>query len=190
MKKLLILFLIITLFAGCQKKEHTEDKTEVSHKAQTAQHLPQKKAKRFILRDLNGTTFTIEQSQEKFLFQPSKKLTLLFFFTSWCPSCKAQLIELKEIQKKFPGLAIIGILLNQPPDAKEFVRKFSIDFFVSTSYKTNNEVASHIYKYVKAPGNIPVPMMVLLKDGKYFVHYFGAVPYEIIASDIKRAKEK
>ena len=188
MQRFTIFILFIFLFSGCGQQQ----RKELHNKTQSFKIAIKKEREypKFILKDINGTSVIVQQKDNIFSIIPSKKITLFFFFTPWCPSCKAEIPELLEIEKKFPDIAIYGILLDKPKDLHKFLQKYNIDFFISTSYKTNSLLAQKIYQFCHAPGNMPVPMILFLKDGKYFVHYLGAVPYEIIFSDIKRAKEK
>ncbi len=188
MKRVIFVLLAMILLGGCGEKEKKSKSTQNAKQSQKS--IKKLQPKIFHLKSSNGSEITIQKEQEQFFFQPQKDMVLLFFFTPWCPSCKAELIELKQIQKDFPNLFILGILLDKPAKQKEFFQRYGIDFFVSTSYKTNEALARAMYTYVKAPGNMPVPMIVLFKKNSYLIHYLGAVPYEIIASDIKRAKEE
>ena len=54
------------------------------------------------------------------------------------------------------------------------------------NFKLSNELAT----LVRQPRSFPIPLLIMFKDGKYFTHYIGAVPEEMIESDIKEALKK
>ena len=40
------------------------------------------------------------------------------------------------------------------------------------------------------PKNFPIPLTVIYVEGKYFTHYEGSVPVEMIEYDIQQAKKQ
>jgi len=183
LKKLLIPLLCLLIITGCQKKEQKSEAAKQTVKAPAAK--PQKS--HFALHDLNHT-ITIDVVDKNISIPGSKRVVALLFFTSWCPSCKAQIPELQDIAKKYKNFQIVGILLNQPKNMARFKKDEHIDFFVSTDIAQNHDLANIIYPLVQAPASMPVPLTLIVVDGKYYTHYLGAAPYEIIESDIKRVE--
>lgn len=180
---LYMLLLSLLFFSGCE-----DEQKRASFKEQQPTSMKPKEM-RFLLKDANKTAITIELKSSTISLSPTTNITLLFFFTTWCPSCKAQIPELIKLKKEFKDIKIIGILLNKPQDIQTFLQRYSIDFFVSTSYKTNTIVADKIYKFIKAPASMPVPAIIILHKNRYFRHYLGAVPLAILQADIKALKE-
>jgi thiol-disulfide isomerase/thioredoxin len=131
-----------------------------------------------------GQTVTLENSDSR--------LVLFDFFTTWCPACRAVAPHLGSLQEKYPkDLTVIGILLEERKkrqQIKAFKNKYGANYTVSIApdnYKFSNDIAS----LLRMPRNFSIPLLVMFKDGKYFTHYIGAVPEEMIESDIKEALE-
>ena len=189
MKRFLIFFIIIVaIFSGCNEKEQKEEQAK-PQKSQAQKQIQKKQTiqeYRFI--DKNRFSIEAQIGKNSIALAPSKKINILFFFTTWCPSCKAQISQLNEIAKKYPkDVQIIGILLDRPKHLQEFLQKEHTNFFVSINYGENITFADRIYQFVHAPASKPIPMTLILKDNKYFIHYIGAAPYEIVETDIKKA---
>ncbi|MRI58481.1 MAG: hypothetical protein C6H99_03130 [Epsilonproteobacteria bacterium] len=177
MRTLLLLCAII-LFGACEKDPKTNPPQSTAPNSSKS-----KKAdgKVFILKDINGTKVDIKIEGNQIESSIQKPLVLLFFYTDWCPSCKAQKPELKRLYQTFShDLFILGVPL-EPTQTKA-------PFFQSLQIDQNNRLAQAIYPTLGAGANMPIPLLVLLKNGRYYRHYVGAVPYEILQSDIKSAK--
>jgi len=160
------IFILLLLFSfGCQKKEHNQEKNITSQKPISIFTLSNGK---------NQLSIKIENNH---LIIPKAKRALLFFFTSSCPACKAQLEELKALAKKEPDVTIIGVLLDY--------KKVDAPFFVSNNFEQNRAFAKKVYKMLRLPANMPVPLLVLIEDGKYVIHYLGATPLEMIETDLR-----
>ena len=177
---------LLLLFSGCEKKEKVSTKeqnistpTKITPSATVLQ-----------LQDSNQTTITFTIKNDTIQTSLSNDIVLLFFFTSWCPSCKAQIPELKALKQIFPDIGIVGIPLDTIEDIQSFKQQYGIDFFVSTSYKTDTMLAKKVYRYIKAPATNPVPVIIILHKNSYFRHYIGAVPLAILQSDIQSLKEE
>ncbi len=172
-----------TIFSGCDAERSKEPQKT---KSQTVV----KERSEFILSDLNGTEYKIRFSNDTLSCEGcDKKILLLNFFATWCPPCRAEIPHLSNIEKDFKNdLQIIAVLMEQKPpqEIEKFKKEFDIDYFISIS-KDNFDFAKKIYGYLRAGANMPIPLSVIFKDGKYQMHYIGAVPEEMIRSDIKNA---
>jgi len=174
------------LLNGCSKQE--SEKNVVSNsKVQTASQKPGEL--NFILKDINGTTISLKTGEKGIVFNNlDGKIVFLDFFATWCPPCKAEIPHLVNLQKKYKDkLIIIGVLLEKNKnigDLQRFKKEYKINYFISNS-NDNFELAKIVYAAVQAPRNMPIPLMAIFKDGKYITHYLGAVPEEMIDSDIK-----
>ncbi len=185
MKKIAVLLIIALipislslLLGGCEKHKELKEQTRPKPSLPPI----------FDFYDVNGSKIHIELHNDTFDISDKPKVAILLFLTSWCPSCKAQIPELKEIQKRFGHkVRLYGFLLDQPKNPKDFKKREGIDFFLSTSYKENERFAKLLYERLHAPANMPIPLMVIVKNGKYFIHYIGATPLEILRIDIKKA---
>lgn len=182
-KLLLIAFLVSTLFLGCSKESKTTTTQKQSDIKQNRQKFE------FILKDINGTTITFNATESGLKSKElENKIIFLDFFATWCPPCKAEIPHLVNLQKKYKDkLVIIGILLEKDKnigELKRFKDEYKINYFISNS-SDNFELAKIVYAAVQAPRNMPIPLMVIFKNGEYKTHYLGAVPEEMIESDIK-----
>jgi len=186
--KIVLSYLIFLIFLGCSKEQTSTQKESSQAPLSTSKVVPKPVKKTFLLQDRNQT-IKVTIKGDKILLQPREKpLDLLLFFTSWCPSCKAQIPELKRLYHSFSNdLRVVLIGLDNLACEEEFQGKF--DFFCSKSYKENEALAKAVYNKLHAGANMPIPLMLVLKDGEYVIHYVGAVPYEILSFDIQRAKD-
>jgi len=114
---------------------------------------------------------------------------LLNFFATWCPPCRAEIPHLANLQNKYKDkLKIIAILVENKntKEIEEFKKRYNINYFVSNS-SDNMNLAAKAADMLHQPRNFSIPMMVLFVNGKYFRHYIGMVPEEMLESDIKEA---
>ena len=61
------------------------------------------------------------------------KVTLLTFWATWCPPCRAEIPELIALQKQYPDkLQVIGVSVDEAPaeDVKKFVKRAGINYTV------------------------------------------------------------
>jgi len=122
-------------------------------------------------------------------FNTKEPLVLINFFATWCPPCRAEIPHLTNLQKRYRGkLKIIGILVEEKSSEaiQEFIQTHEINYFVSNS-KDNMALAKTTADMLHQPPNFSIPMMVLFVHGKYFRHYIGMIPEEMLESDIKEA---
>ena len=174
--RLIFLIFIILIFSGCEKKEDINQNI-VSTTT---------KSSNLSLKDVFGRSYEFEKKGNGFNFgKLSGKIVLLDFFATWCPPCKAEIPHLINIQKEYGDkFKIVGVLMEEdkPVDEiKEFIDEYKINYIVLNS--------GDISKLVKSVGGVrSIPFMIMYDEsGEYFTHYIGAVPEEMIISDIKRA---
>ena len=172
------LFLFILIFLTACEKTKTYKNQAVE---QIAKKTEKPKRTHFLLSDKNRT-IELDFSGQNLSLKGTKDLVLVLFFTSWCPSCQAEMVEMEKLVKKYPDLDIIGLQL----DSEKKVEK---GFFISHDIQTNEAIAKKIYSLIHAPASMPIPVTVLLKRNEYVIHYIGAVPVEMLEIDIKKAKE-
>ncbi len=184
MKEIVVFMIILSLFSGCEKAKERPNQTDQAAKYQSSASQPLL----FTFRDSNGSIVQIKTDDDTLQISDHPKVAILLFLTSWCPSCKAQIPELQELKKQFgQNVKIYGFLLDRPKEPRAFKSQEGIDFFLSTSYKENERFAKLAYERVHAPANMPIPLMIVLKDDKYFIHYIGATPLEILRIDTEKA---
>ena len=188
MKIFTTLIVAVFLITGCSKQEKKEaaKKSEIKQEQKIVKKEIQN---RYVLKDADGKEIEVELKDNR-LITKDNKVILLDFFATWCPPCRAEIPHLVNLQEKYKDkIKIIGILLNRdrnPNEIKDFIEKYKINYFVSIS-NDNFDLAKKMYSLAQAPSDMPIPFMVMFKDSKYFIHYIGAVPEEMIESDIKQA---
>ena len=175
------LFLFILIFlTACEKTQKDEKMKRPSEKIEK-QKMKKPRSEHFLLNDKNRT-IELDFSDQNLSIKGTKDLTLLLFFTSWCPSCKAEIEEMEKLAKKHPDIDIVGFQLDNE-------KKVKTNFFVSYDTKKNKAIAKKVYSIIHAPASMPIPVSLLLKKGEYVIHYIGAVPIEMLEIDIEKAKE-
>ncbi len=182
--KITALFLIILfLLTGCNKKEDKQQNEQESQKV-----LKEKKSEENIinLSTIENKTIKLTAIKEGIIFENYKgKIILLDFFATWCPPCLAEIPHLNAIQTSYQDqVQLIGILMEENKSNDEME---NFKFENSITFPITNSPAN--FQLSQALGGIEsLPTMVMYdKNGEYFNHYIGAVPQEMIESDIKKA---
>ncbi len=187
MKKIMYvsLFVISILFTACS---NNSDKTtaDTNKQAKTAKTNINGT---FTLKDVNGNKIKVTPTKKGFIFSNAKnKLVLVSFFATWCPPCKAEIPHLNNLQEKYKkDITIIGVLLEQNRDndeIKNFINTYAINYTITNS-PGNRQLA------ISVGGVSSIPFMIMYdKKGNYVTNYLGAVPEEMIDSDIESALKK
>jgi thiol-disulfide isomerase/thioredoxin len=195
--------LLISIFQGCANSEEKSDSknqettTVVTQESnnQITKNLVSKKI--YTLQGVESGKIEVEKEGNSFrVIGGETRLVLFDFFTTWCPACRAVAPHLSNIQAKYPKeIAVIGVLIEEGKSNKDiinFKHKYKADYIISNAttdkynfgnFKLSNDIAA----LLRQPRSFPIPLLVMLKDGEYFTHYVGAVPEEMIESDIKEA---
>ncbi|BBG65573.1 putative lipoprotein thiredoxin [Hydrogenimonas sp.] len=171
--------LAASLLTGCTEKREESTKSEKV----------EKRVKSFVLKDTN-TTVKATLNDEGISFDVEEPVVLLNFFATWCPPCKAEIPHLVSLQNRYAGkIKVVAVLVEEHVPQrviKRFKQDHEINYFVSNSAE-NMKLASVTADMLHQPQNFSIPMMVLFVNGKYFRHYIGMVPEEMLESDIKDA---
>jgi thiol-disulfide isomerase/thioredoxin len=190
--KTIFVIALISLFSGCSEdKNRVEeaDSRDVSNQ-QVAEAKALLSEVKYRLR-ADGEETVVKRVGSEFQFLGNEdRIVLVDFFSTWCPACRAVAPHLGSIQKKYPEkLLVYGVLLEEGKSDSEiraFQQKYGATYKISNS-QDNFRFSSAIASTLRLPRSFPIPLLVMLKDGKYFTHYIGAVPEEMIESDLKRA---
>lgn len=173
---------LMLAFTGCDSKE--EVKTERVVKKEE-----KKDANVFKLEGIAGESLSVTKEKEGLRFEGLEdKVVLVDFFATWCPPCKATVPHLINLQNRYKeDFEILGVLVNDEKsnaELQEYTDENGINY---TIYNSDEN-----YRFADALGGIKsIPFMILYDtNGNYFTHYIGAVPEEMIASDIEKALEK
>lgn len=196
---ILLIIIFLSFIACSDDKTHTQNK--VSQKYQATQNetitirnsLPE--AYKFNFEDLQKEGSLLHVKNDIYNFsniqQPIIMVTIL---STWCPPCRGEIPHLSNLQKKFKKHLFILSALVHDDISDEKLNKFiiaeKVHFFVSSNQKENLKFAHMIAPKLRLPQNFSLPLSILFVNGKYFTHYEGSIPEEMIESDIKQILEK
>ena len=178
MKKLIgIIWVVGALtLSGCSDKGVSDDAVAVSKNSISSRTLENK----VVTIDKIGDLVTVKEYKGKII--------LLDFFATWCPPCKATIPHLVSLQEKYKDdFVVIGVLLEQdkPNDqVKSFANSFNINYEV-----LNNSANFELAEIMGGVRSIPT-MFLYDSKGKLINMYQGAVPQEMMESDIKSVLSK
>ncbi len=181
----IVILLSILVFSGCENHKSNSTNTKKENTSTLAKKVKQNKANETTLHLVGGTSITLIKNGKNIKIKGVKdKVILLDFFATWCPPCKAEIPHLVNLQKKYKkNLEIISILLeeNKPEsEMKSFIKYNSINYLVAND-KNNFKLASMF------GGVQNIPFMILYdKNGTKITSYLGAIPEEMINSDLKK----
>lgn len=181
MKKIAVLAIILSsitfITVGCDKKEE----------ASALVSAPQK-IKNIELAGVDGTKLTMTDSGKGFKIEELKdKTTLLVFFATWCPPCKAEIPHLTALQEKYKNdFAVVAVLVEEGKtneEVKAFMSEHKVNYFVANS-PSNMQTAQTL-------GVRGFPTMFMFdKNGQRVAYYPGAVPGDIIEQDLLKTLGK
>jgi len=180
LKFTLFLMAVALIFSGCDDKKPKVTSTTLLAKPSV-----------YNLKDLSGKNYEVTANKTGFVISGHEdKVVILDFFATWCPPCKATAPHLASLQKKFGDkVLILGVLLESGKEnayVQKFVDKYGADYAISNA-EDNMELSSAVAKNINLPRSFPIPLMAMYKNGKYYTHYIGAIPEEMIESDINDA---
>jgi thiol-disulfide isomerase/thioredoxin len=210
-KNLTVVLFISTLlcFTGCEEKKEKNtinmseknalDIVEANSSLKKEATLKtEPSSKKFTLSNIDNKTYTFYFDKKDILIDNiSQNFVLLNFFATWCPPCNGQLPYISDINKKYKDkLFVAGILVNDADkeyhQIEKLIKEYEIDYFISNS-KQNDDFAMELLKNLNISPKFQLPLTILFKNGKYYAHYEGATPIEMIEYDINKAmknKEK
>ncbi|MFK5881003.1 MAG: TlpA disulfide reductase family protein [Sulfurospirillum sp.] len=184
----LLLLVLALILASCSKEKNETKNANVKKEIKKAKII-QKNSNSIVLTTTDGKKIEITKTAKGFTFSNAKnEVVLVSFFATWCPPCKAEIPHLNNLQEKYKGkLKIIGVLIESNKDEnelKDFINYHAINYTITNS-PTNQAFAAEI----GGVRNIPF-MLMYDKKGDYVTHYLGAIPEEMIDSDIASALKK
>jgi len=184
MKNAIILFLSVVFssffLSSCENKEESF----------ISQKDSQSSINRYTLQSVKNGDFKVEV-KDRFLSIKGKnlenKMILINFWATWCPPCRAEIPHLVKIREKYQdNFEIIGVLVEEKgvEDVKSFMKEFKINYPIVIG--EDNFALSRAVSPTRS-----IPFSVLYdKDGKYLTSYIGAIPAEMIESDINKYMKK
>ena len=150
---------------------------------------------KFLFHDLENHSTTLYIKNDLYHFSNIKQpIVMIAFFATWCPPCRGQIPHLSNLQKKFQKhLFILSTLVHDDASdekLKKFIIAQKVRFFIANGEKENLKFADFITPKLGLSKDFPLPLMILFVNGKYFTHYEGMMPEEMIESDIKQVLKK
>jgi thiol-disulfide isomerase/thioredoxin len=192
---ILLLTAILLFTTGCSdKKSDTSTDSNTKIEKEKTPVVETKQKTDFILSDNNDTNYTIEVDNKNIkITNVTQKIVILNLFSTWCTPCKGEIPYIADLKKKYDNkIFVAGILVNDSiakEDFENFKKELHINYFTSTSSQ-NDEFAKLIVANLKLKENFPLPLTIMFKNGKYYSHYEGAVPLEMLSYDINNAMDK
>ena len=196
----LLLIIILLSFTACSdEKKNEPDETTKQNKATSSETINIKKTiieeYRFNFENLQKQASLIHVKNDLYNFSNIQQpIVMVCFFSTWCPPCRGQIPHLSKLQKKFKKKLFILSALVHDDISDEKLNKFiiaeKVHFFVSANQEENLKFGNMIAPKLRLPKNFSLPLMILFVNGKYFTHYEGSMPEEMIESDIKQLLEK
>jgi len=198
----LLFLLIATLFFIACEDETTklQKATPITKESPTVVKMPsqsiiKKEKYLFNFQNLKKETSTLNVLNDVYHFSNiDQPIVMVTLFSTWCPPCRGQIPHLTNLQKKFKkSLFVLSALVYDDIEDKE-LHKFIIAekalFFLSSNQKENLKFAQMITKKLGLSKEFTLPLTILFVKGKYFTHYEGSIPEEMIESDIKQLLNK
>jgi len=149
----------------------------------------------FTFKNLNNQTIKLDLKNDLYTFINIKQpIVMINFASTWCPPCRGEVPHLTNLQKKFKQHLFILTALVHDDIKKNELKKLIVSekayFFISENRKENERFEKIITKKLGITNNLKLPLMVLFNNGKYFTHYEGSMPEEMIESDIQQLLEE
>ena len=146
------------------------------------------------LKDLKDVEYEVIKEGNNFSIVGYEDKVIIFdIFATWCPPCRAAAPNLSALQKKFEKeVKVIGVLIEEEKTnayVQRFVDTYGADYTISNA-EDNQALSRAIASTTDVGQGFPIPLMVMFYKGKYINHYIGAIPEEMVESDIKKAMGK
>ena len=166
-----LLFLIILVyFTGCEDKKSTETFTSNDTKIQIVQEdIPNTNARTFIVKNKQKTEKITLLNEILTFHTIQAPIVMINLFKPTCTTCISQI-------KSFDTLE------------KEYQKKLSIvTLFKKNDHKNNIYFAHALYRSLGLDIDTSLPLSIIYKKGKYYSHFIGSTPIEMITYDIQQA---
>jgi len=150
---------------------------------------PEKKITELTLKTTDDKEIKLKFLDDGILFENYKgKVVILDIFTTWCPPCIESIPHINQIQKTYKKqLQVIGVLMEEDKknsEVEKFIKKHEVKYPITNSQAN--------FLLTKTWGGISgYPTIIIFdKNGKYFNHYNGSPPLEMLENDIKKVLKK
>lgn len=145
--------------------------------------------------DLQKQSNILQIRNDIYTFKNIKQpIVIMNIMSTWCPPCRGQIPHLSKLQQKFKENVFVMATLVHDDINTEKLNKFIIAqkmlFYLSVSQEENLKFVNMITPKLGLNKDFPMPLTLVFVRGKYFTHYEGMIPEEMIESDIKQLLEK
>jgi thiol-disulfide isomerase/thioredoxin len=209
----LILVPLLLQFVACEDKHQNETsiKSNISQeminsstpvkilsKEKEANHTPKKsipKEYHYEFKNSKGQGNTLDIKNDIYDFKNIKQsIVIINIMSTWCPPCRGQIPHLSKLQQKFKDNVFVMSTLVHDDISKEKLDKFIIAqkvlYYVSVTQNENLKFINMLTPKLGLASDFPMPLTIVFVRGKYFTHYEGMIPEEMIESDIEQLVEK
>jgi len=197
-----ILLPFLLLFTACQDdKQKRETKTSEQKLAVTTKKkkplvkkiIPQEYHYKF--KNLKGDVSILDVKNDIYNFKNIKQpIVIINAMSTWCPPCRGQLPHLSKLQQKFKENVFVMATLVHDDISNEKLEKLLIAektlFYLSVTQEENQKFINMLLPKLRLSSDFPMPLTILFSNGKYFTHYEGMIPEEMIESDIQQLLQK
>jgi len=179
LKNTLISISTVFLLGACSDSSHNDNLNALVSK------------NTYELKDIKGIEYEVIKEGVNFKLKGYEDKVLIFdIFATWCPPCRAAAPNLATLQEKhLKDVKVIGVLIEEDKEntyVQRFIDTYGADYTISNA-EDNRALSRAIASATEVGQNFPIPLMVMYYKGKYINHYVGAIPEEMVESDIKMA---
>ncbi len=172
-----------------------EAEEETNIEAEKAQTKPEKNVSDTVtLLDTQKGEYTAKVTHESLIFQNNTKpIVIVQLFATWCTPCIGEIAYLNDLQETYKeDIFVAGLLTRDEIDTatlNTFIEEHHINYKLLRS-EDDNTLGTTIAQGLDIQGTFPIPLIVIYLNGKYYTHYEGSVPVEMIKYDIKQAQQQ
>ncbi|CAA6801620.1 MAG: Putative lipoprotein thiredoxin [uncultured Sulfurovum sp.] len=149
----------------------------------------------YTFKDLKEQENILDISNDIYNFKNIQQpIIIMNVMATWCPPCRGQIPHLSKLQQKFKENIFVMASLVHDDISTEALNKFIIAqkmlFYVSVTQEENLKFLNILTPKLALSEDFPMPLTIVFVKGKYFTHYEGMIPEEMIESDINQLLTK
>ena len=186
-------FLFIILGCTDEKQETEKQITENKEAKVLVAKIPKEYHYKF--KNLKGQASILDIKNDIYNFKNIKQpIVIINVMSTWCPPCRGQVPHLSKLQQKFKENVFVISTLVHDDISREKLEKFVIAekilFYLSVTQEENLKFINMLAPKLGLSPEFPMPLTIVFVRGKYFTHYEGMIPEEMIESDIEQLLQK
>ena len=203
----LILVTLLFIFSACEEKHQENEKVKIQQQVSKKEipkvaEIPKATIKKLVpkvyhyeFQNLKGQISILDIKNDIYDFKNIKQpIIIINIMSTWCPPCRGQIPHLSKLQQKFKdNIFVMSTLVHDDISTKKlekFIISQKILYYISTTQDENLNFINMLTPKLGLPKDFPMPLTIVFVRGKYFTHYEGMIPEEMIESDIKQLLEK